>query len=323
MKKYIFPIILLLHTAISFAQKNNEKDQISLQAFAHNSCECIDSINYYNKPKQQISADVNSCIKQYVSAYQLSRQLFGALNMDSLEANGSNKKIEIVLTEDEKSPTYQKYYFEMERYLRDSCKAMEEVMAANEVVNPQSVSENPEALDFYYKGVDAMQKEDLDNAIANFEKALLIDQYFAFAWDNLGLCYRKKEDYDGAIRAYQKSLAIDPKGVTPLQNIAIAYQFKKEYKKAIEAFKVLETIDKNDPEVYYGIGRTYALYMGELEKGLDYMCKAYNLYVEQKSPYRTDAEQVMSMIYAEMDKKGNADKFAKILKENNISISDE
>jgi len=49
------------------------------------------------------------------------------------------------------------------------------------------------------------------------------------------------------------------------------------------------------------------------------MCKAYKLYVEQKSPYRTDAEKLIQMIYAEMKKNGKEEKFNEILKANNLN----
>ena len=45
------------------------------------------------------------------------------------------------------------------------------------------------------------------------------------------------------------------------------------------------------------------------------MCMAYNLYVAQKSGYRSDAVRVIQMIYAEMKKQGKEETFNKILSE--------
>ncbi|MDG2433581.1 hypothetical protein, partial [Flavobacterium sp.] len=67
------------------------------------------------------------------------------------------------------------------------------------------------------------------------------------------------------------------------------------------------------------LGNVYALNLKEYEKGLDNMCKAYNLYVSQKSPYRTDAESIINMIYAELKKQGKETQFNQILKDNNIT----
>jgi tetratricopeptide (TPR) repeat protein len=135
------------------------------------------------------------------------------------------------------------------------------------------------------------------------------------------LCNRKLGNYDEAIEAYKKSLEIEPKGVMPLQNIAIVYQYKKEYDEAINAYEKLAEVDKNNPEVYFGIGHIYSSYKNDYEKGLDNMCKAYNLYVQQKSPYRTDAEKVIQTIYSEMKKQGNEKRFSEILQSNNIKTN--
>ncbi len=57
----------------------------------------------------------------------------------------------------------------------------------------------------------------------------------------------------------------------------------------------------------------------DFEKGLDNMCKAYVIYTQQKSPYRTDAEKVIAYIYSEMKKQNKTDKFNEVLKANNIN----
>jgi tetratricopeptide (TPR) repeat protein len=101
--------------------------------------------------------------------------------------------------------------------------------------------------------------------------------------------------------------------------MAVAYQYKKEYKNAIGCYERLIEIDENNPEIYYGIGQVYAIYLNDMEKGLDNMCKAYNLYIAQSSPYRTDAEKLINAIYGEMKKQGKEERFMEILKENNIS----
>lgn len=158
-------------------------------------------------------------------------------------------------------------------------------------------SDNEDAVEYYTKAVNSSKKEDWNGAIKNYKLALEKDPKFVYAWDNLGICYRRIGDYDKAIDAYKKSVAIDPTGKMPLQNIAIAYIYKKEYQKAIDAYLDLDKIHPNDAEVYYGIGQIYALHLENNEKGLDYISKAYKIYTQQKSPYRTDAEKILGIIY--------------------------
>lgn len=178
---------------------------------------------------------------------------------------------------------------------------------------------NAEALKYYNLGLDESKKENFAKAIEYYKKSVVFDDQFAFAYDNMGICYRKLNQFDQAIDAYEKSLKINPNGKMPLQNIAVVYIYKKEYKKGIKAYERLAKIDKNDPEVFFGIGSIYAQYLSDYEKALDNLCIAYNIYITQKSPYRTDAEKLIQIVYAEMEKQGKVDVFNKILEKHHIS----
>ena len=251
---------------------------------------------------------------------QLFDKLMNASKMadKAVEVDGK-KQINISINDDEFSDEFKTYYFKLERYMMKHCSSLYEKMAANNIINERSLSSNEKAWEYYNKGLDAVKEENYKKAISYFKKAVKEDPQFAFAWDNLGINYRRLNDYDKAIECYKNSLDIDPYGQMPLQNIAVAYQYKKEYQKAIAAYEKLATVDKNNPEIYYGIGNIYALFLEDYEKGLQYMCKAYNMYLTQKSPFRADAEKVINMIYGEMKNKGKEATFNKILEENNIS----
>ena len=131
-------------------------------------------------------------------------------------------------------------------------------------------------------------------------------------------CNRRLGNLDAALDAYNKSLALDPNGKTPLQNIPVVYQFKKDYDKALEAYQKLLVVYPGDAEGYFGIGRMYII-KSDYEKGLDNMCKAYNIYTEINSPYRVDAQNIISSLYKAMKEKGQEELFNKILKDNHIS----
>lgn len=318
--------IVLLVIAIAFYSKGISQEvkkvgsETLLKELAENGCKCVDSIPTYNRPKNEIAMDISDCIDKQIGAYQLGSKLLqiDVLKEKAPEKNGK-KQVDISFDTNENSDEYKQYYFEMERYMMSNCKSVKEKIATNEKQSSKSFSKNKKAIEFYNKGMDQSESDNYEKAIEYFEKAVKEDSEFAFAWDNLGISYRKLNNYDKAIECYKKSLEIDPKGLMPLQNIAIVYQYKKEYQKAIDAYSKLAEIDKNNPEVYYGIGNVYANDLKEYEKGLDNMCKAYNLYVYLKSPYRTDAEKIISIIYVEMKKQGKEEKFNQILKDNNIS----
>jgi len=283
-----------------------------LSEFSIQSCKCIDSISLRNRSSEDVVKDIKKCIDKEVTAYQMSLKLFGSLK---------NAKKEISINTNENSPEYKQYYYDIERWLNDSCATLRTVVASENKERDHSMSNDPEALKQYNAGVDIMKTNNYADALPYFKKAVEIDSMFAFAWDNVGLCYRKTNDLDKALEAYLKSLSIDPKGQMPLQNIAIVYEYKKDYDKEIDAYKKLLDIYPEDPEVSYGIGRVYAFFKKDSEKGLDYLCKAYNLYIKLNSPYRVDAEKNINMIFNQMKKDGKEDAFYKILADNNINVN--
>lgn len=320
MKNYFILFLLLIGFKNVQAQETSKIDTKKLLAeLADQTCKCIDSIPTYNRVKDSITADISSCINERVGAYQMGEKFANLDLSNAVESPDGNKNINITMNYDQNSKEYKEVYFKIERYLMSKCPALKVKIAANDKQNDNSVSKNKEALENYDLAIEESKKENFKGAIEYYKKAVKIDPNFAFAYDNMGICYRRLEQYDLAIEAYQKSLKIDPNGLMPLQNIAVVYSYKKEYKKAVETYEKLAQIEPNNPEVFYGIGQMYALHLNDQEKGLDNMCKAYNIYIEQKSPYRTDAEKIIQMIYGQMKKDGKEAAFDKILAANHIS----
>jgi tetratricopeptide (TPR) repeat protein len=319
-KLFFFILFVAFYSNVTGQDIKNKKNETLLKKLSENGCKCVDSISTYNKSKNDVAKQISSCINKQTGAFQMGSKL---MEIDDLkntaeEINGK-KQINLSINVNEDSKEYKKYYYELERYMMKNCNSLKEKIASNEKQTDKSFSNNEKALEFYSKGIDESKKKNYEKAIKYLEKAVTEDPKFAFAWDNLGINYRKLNNFDKAIECYKKSLEIDPNGLMPLQNIAVVYQYKKEYQNAIDAYKKLAEIDNNNPEIYYGIDNIYATNLNDYEKGLDNMCKAYNMYIELKSPYRTDAEKVINIIYSEMKKQGKEEKFNKILKENNIS----
>lgn len=318
-KKNAFLLLLILSN-LSFGQNESKDKEKLLKEQAGNACLCVDSIQTTKLSKKEITDEISNCINVQTSVYLLTTKLLNITELaENAEEKNGKKEITVNLDIDMDSKEYKEAYYELERYMMKNCEPLKTKAASNDDQNKHSLSNNLEALKYYDQGIELMKSEKYEKALKTFNKAIGIDPIFAFAWDNIGLCYRKMGEYDKAIEAYTKSLEIDPDGIFPLQNMAVAYQYKKEYAKAIQTYERLIDIDDRNPEIYYGIGQIYAIYLNDMEKGLDNMCKAYNLYIENKSPYRTDAEKLINGIYSEMKKQGKEARFMEILKENNIS----
>lgn len=317
-------LLIIVFISLSFRGVSQESEksrsETLLKELAENGCKCVDSISTYNKPKAEVAKEISKCINNQAGAFQMGSKL---MEIDKLKENAEvvdgKKQINISINVNQNSDDYKKYYYELERYMFNHCNSLKIKMSANGDYNEKSMSTNPQAIEYYNQAIEESKNENYKNAILFYEKAVGADSTFVYAWDNLGICYRRLKEYDKSINAYKKSLEIYPYGLMPLQNIAIVYQYKKEYSKAIEAYGRLAEIDLNNPEVYYGIGNIYANNLNDYEKGLENMCKAYNIYVDQKSPYRADAEKMINVIFSEMKKQGKEEEFNKILKAYNIS----
>lgn len=321
MKSLYTLLAIVLFVLPSFSQETAKVDndikfdkKQFLKELSENACKCIDSIQTYNKTRDSIASEIHACTDKQVSAYQLGTKIAEIENIDD-----ATKNVTLTIDVNPNSKEYKKYYYEMERYLLANCEAVKNKIAVNDKVNVNSYSNNTEALKYYELGIEESKKGDYAKAIENYKKAVVFDKNFAFAYDNMGICYRRLNEYDKAIDAYEKSLKIDPNGTMPLQNIAIVYSYKKEYKKAVKAFERLAKVDPKNPEVFYGIGQLYAQHLLDYEKALDNLCQAYNIYVDQKSPYRTDAEKLIQIVYNEMKKEGKEAVFNSILKKHNIN----
>lgn len=314
-----FSVLLAAFLCISvFGQKANVDD--ALNKIVEEACSCIGEIDLYDRPRDEIVKDVSDCIDKQVIGYQL----ISKLTSIDLTGDGSGEKqdVNIEIGTQKGSPEYSKAYKEIERRLLESCEDIEYAINNHDKLNDNSVSEDPEARRYYNVGMEEAKDGNCERAIEYYKEAVRIDENFAFAWDNMGICYRRLAQYDKAIEAYEKSLSVSPGGKMPLQNLAIVYEYRKEYQKAVDAYKKMGEYFPDDPEVLYGLGHIYTNYMNDDETALDYACKAYLKYIEIRSPYRADAEDMILILYNRMKKDGKEDVFLKVLKKYDIGFED-
>ncbi|KAA0130631.1 tetratricopeptide repeat protein [Chryseobacterium sp. SN22] len=318
-KKQITILILIFSFAFSFAQNKPDMAELTKE-LSENACKCVDSISLFNRDKTEVIKEIHECIDKQAGALQLGSLLTGVdeLSKTAPEVNGK-KQITLNFNTDKDSEQYKDSYNSIERYMMRSCESLKKAVNLAES-KAGKLSKNNEAMDFYHQAMEASKNQNWKDAIKNYEKTVKTDPSFSYAWDNLGICYRRVGEYDKALEAYKKSLTVDPNGKMALQNIPIVYIYKKEFQKAINAYMDLDKAYPGDPEVYYGIGNIYFTSLKNNDKGLDYMCKAYRIYNQQKSPYRSDAESMISLMYKKMKEENKIERFNQILGENNIDF---
>ncbi len=83
------------------------------------------------------------------------------------------------------------------------------LLAVSGVAGCSSFAHN-QAIPYYNKGVALSNKGKVDEAIAQYDKAIEIDQNYTKAYNNRGNAYLDKKQYDMAIADYNKAIALDP-----------------------------------------------------------------------------------------------------------------
>jgi tetratricopeptide (TPR) repeat protein len=210
MKKTFAILILLGLSYFGFAQKPEKGQKESLLGeLSVSACNCVDSIITKNQEKVEITKKISACIDKVTQAYNITSKL---MNLDMLTKETKKvkgrKKININVNMNENSDDYIKSYREIEMYMLANCKPLKEKIASNDKVSEKSFSDNEKALEFYSKGLEESKKGNYEKAIELYEKTVIEDPNFAFAWDNLGISYRRTKQYEKSIGAYNKSLEI-------------------------------------------------------------------------------------------------------------------
>jgi tetratricopeptide (TPR) repeat protein len=92
-----------------------------------------------------------------------------------------------------------------------------------------------QAEEHYYAGIDLFGEGKLDDAIAEYNRAIELDPAFADALHGLAQAYHAKEDFDRTIESARRILTIDPEDILAWTAISRAYQRKGMVPEAEEA----------------------------------------------------------------------------------------
>jgi len=87
------------------------------------------------------------------------------------------------------------------------------------------------------RGADYYHQDMYNEAMAEFQKAIMIKPDYAEAHNNLGVIYRIKDMYDNAIDEFKMAVRFKPKFAIAYYNLARAYSQKNNKSKSIEALK--------------------------------------------------------------------------------------
>ena len=146
--------VLLLGAFSGFAQNTDSEEVI---AASEKACKCIAQIEAGNENKND---EIQKCIKGSLVVFE----------------DGKDVKID--------------RFKQVESVLVQSCAPLKELAFSENRKFKHSYSENVLAQLAYDDGMEYLQEGDIEGAAEKFKKAVSIDDQFAFAWDNLGICHR-------------------------------------------------------------------------------------------------------------------------------------
>jgi tetratricopeptide (TPR) repeat protein len=116
-----------------------------------------------------------------------------------------------------------------------------------------------EALYPYWLGRIAYDRQQYNEAIAGFEKAIALDAQMTRAHDNLGLCYDYLGRSDEAIRSFRQAIALNRQQAVssawPPLNLAITLIAKNELKEAEDLLRESLRYDERLPQTHYQLGQ--------------------------------------------------------------------
>lgn len=148
----------------------------------------------------------------------------------------------------------------------------------NSIVKFDSVSLNISGDKLYQQG-------NIDGAIAEYEKALLMDPENVNVLNSIGVCFGVKGKHQTAINMFKKAMKIAPDDVMAPHNTGLAYLMIEDKDKALEFFLHAYSIDQNQLEVIIQIGRIY-LEKKDTEKAREYFKKAVDIDEDSGTAHR-------------------------------------
>lgn len=101
-----------------------------------------------------------------------------------------------------------------------------------------------EAISYRKKGLEYQTIGRLDDAMASYRKAILLDPGLAAAYNDLGIIYEAKGMKTQAEETYLAGLKINPNYPHFYTNLAMLYESKKDYLRAIEFWEKRKELGK-------------------------------------------------------------------------------
>ena len=126
---------------------------------------------------------------------------------------------------------------------------------------------------------------DLQGAIDEFKRALLMDPANVNVHNSLGVCYGLQSEYESAIEAFNKVVSIDPGEYMAMFNLGLVHGLRGQPEKALEFFLNADKINGGVYEIAFQCGKL-CFDSGDLAKAKPFLERAAKLGPDSGTVYR-------------------------------------
>jgi tetratricopeptide (TPR) repeat protein len=100
--------------------------------------------------------------------------------------------------------------------------------------------------EYFLAGRSLAIKEQYEDAVQNFQRAIAINSKNKDYFDNLGFCLNRLRHYDEAIEAFNHALSLDQKDAYAYRELGICYYEKQQFEKASELLRQAVSLNPSD-----------------------------------------------------------------------------
>jgi len=131
------------------------------------------------------------------------------------------------------------------------------LLSLSDLVATSGRNKRAKAVQSFRDGLSFLSKDDCENALPYFEKAVESDNNYAEAWAQAGFCREKLGRHADAIEASKKAVNLRPSAESYF-NIGLANYYLKQYRDAAESYRQSIKLDPyNAADAYYALGLVY------------------------------------------------------------------
>ncbi len=142
---------------------------------------------------------------------------------------------------------------------------------------------------FYHRGVTYGQMGQYEQALQDFDRAIQLDDKYAWAIANRGVTYRLMGQYEQALQDFDRAIQLDDKNASVIANRGETYRRMGQYEQALQDFDHAIQLDDKSAWIIRQRGITYRA-LKNYPKALDDINLAITLEPNSYSYYYSRAE---------------------------------